>query len=207
MVLLDQTRSLGDCPIHLIKSDQAAGRSLLFLHGMKFTAATWRDLGTLDKVAAAGHGALALDLPGFGASPPCDRAPVEVVRQLVLDQKMVRPVLVGPSMGGAVALDFALAYPDLIGGLVLVGAVGVEERREQLAAINVPTLIVWGSEDAISPLANGHLLAQRIPGARLVLIQGAPHPCYLEQPDIWHWELTGFLAEHFGIVRKNEKNS
>jgi abhydrolase domain-containing protein 14 len=149
-----------------------------------------------------GYEAMAIDLPGFGESPACDLDPVEVLKQVVINQKLDKPVLIGPSMGGKVALDFALAYPELVGGLVLIGAVGVEERKEQLSTITVPTLIVWGSEDAISPLTNGHLLAERIPNASLVLVQGAPHPCYLDQPDIWHWELTSFLAENFGIVRK-----
>jgi abhydrolase domain-containing protein 14 len=202
MALLEQNIPVGDCDIHLIKAAGAGGRTLLFLHGMKFNAGTWRDLGTLDLLGGEGYEALALDLPGFGESPACDLDPVKVLEQLIINQKIDKPVLVGPSMGGKVALAFALAHPELVGGLVFIGAVGVEERKEQLSTINVPTLIVWGSEDAISPLANGHLLAERIPDASLVLVQGAPHPCYLDQPDIWHWELTSFLAEHFGIVRK-----
>jgi abhydrolase domain-containing protein 14 len=202
MAFIDQNIPVGDCQIHLIKTGGAGGKTLLFLHGMKFNAATWRDLGTLAKMGEAGYEAVALDLPGFGQSPPCDLAPVQVVHQVISSQHLDKPILVGPSMGGKVALDFVLAHPDLVGGLVLVGAVGVEERKDQLATINVPTLIVWGSEDAISPLAHGDLLASLIPDARLVLVPGAPHPCYLDQPDIWHWELTSFLAENFGIVRK-----
>lgn len=202
MALIDQNISVGDCEIHFMKAPGAGGRTLLFLHGMKFNAATWRDLGTLEKMGEEGYEALALDLPGFGESPTSDLDPVKVLKQVVISQKLNKPVIVGPSMGGKVALDFALAHPEFVGGLVLIGAVGVEERKEQLSTINVPTLVVWGSEDAISPLANGHLLAEQIPDASLVLVQGAPHPCYLDQPDIWHWELTSFLAEHFGIARK-----
>ncbi len=202
MAVLDQTTAIGDCDIHMIKAGGAGGPALLFLHGLKFNAATWLDLGTLAMMADEGYEALALDLPGFGDSPPCDVDPLKVLKQVIINQKLDKPVVLGPSMGGKVALEFALAHPELVGGLVLVGAVGVEERKEQLSTIKVPTLIVWGSEDAISPLANGHLLAERIPDASLVLVQGAPHPCYLDQPDIWHWELTSFLAEHFGIVRK-----
>ena len=78
-------------------------------------------------------------------------------------------------------------------------SVGVEENKERLAEIMLPTLIVWGGEDAISPISNGHLLDKSIDSSHMVIIDGAPHPCYLEQPDIWHWELTSFLAENFGI--------
>jgi abhydrolase domain-containing protein 14 len=203
MALGDQKKMrIGSGEIHFLQRAGTGGRTLLFLHGMKFNATTWRDLGTLDKMAAEGYETLALDLPGFGNSPDSDLSHVEVLKQVVLDQNLERPVIVGPSMGGQVALDFALAYPELVGGLVLVGAVGVEERKEQLFTIRVPTLILWGSEDAISPLKNAHLLAEHLPESTLVLVQGAPHPCYLDQPDIWHWELTSFLAEHFGIVSK-----
>ncbi|MEN8256442.1 MAG: alpha/beta hydrolase [Thermodesulfobacteriota bacterium] len=202
MALVDQNISVGDCEIHLLKAAGTGGRTLLFLHGMKFNADTWRELGTLDMLGGEGYEAVALDLPGFGKSPANDIDPVKVLKQVVINQKLDKPIIVGPSMGGKVALDFVLAHPEFVGGLVLVGAVGVEERKEQLSGIKVPTLVVWGSEDAISPLANGHILADQIPEASLVLVQGAPHPCYLDQPDIWHWELTSFLAEHFGIVRK-----
>ncbi len=202
MALDDQNISIGDCEIHLIKAAGNGGRTLLFLHGMKFNADTWRELGTLDMLGKEGYEAVALDLPGFGKSPANDLDPVKVLKQVVINQKLDKPIIVGPSMGGKVALDFVMANPELVGGLVLIGAVGVDERKEKLSNIEVPTLIVWGSEDAISPLANGHTLADQIPEASLVLVQGAPHPCYLDQPDIWHWELTSFLAEHFGIVRK-----
>ena len=47
---------------------------------------------------------------------------------------------------------------------------------DKLAEIKVPTLIVWGSEDAISPLKNGHTLDRFIPDLELVVIQGAPIP-------------------------------
>lgn len=202
MTLFDQKIRIGDCEIHLVMAAGTGGQSLLFLHGMKFNAATWRDLGTLDILGRQGYGALALDLPGYGESPACDLLPLQVLRQVIVKRKLGMPVIIGPSMGGKVALDFALAYPQLVGGLVLMGAVGVEEIKEQLSTIKVPTLLLWGSEDAISPLANGHLLAERIPESSLVLMQGAPHPCYLDQPDIWHRELTSFLAEHFGIACK-----
>ena len=199
--MIDTTEQIGDCQLHYIQAGEAgeAGKAdLLFLHGMKFQAATWQELGTLEKMAADGYRATALDLPGFGKSPEAEVAPQQVVKDFILDRQLSKPVLVGPSMGGRVSLEFALANQDLLGGLVLVGAVGVEENKEKLAEIKLPTLIVWGSEDAISPLSNGHLLDKEIEDSRLVLVQGAPHPCYLDQPDIWHWELTNFLAEQYG---------
>ncbi len=194
--LIDETLDFNDYSVH-VKTGGAGRKTLLFLHGMKFNAETWDTLGTLTTVIDEGFGVCALDLPGFGESPAADVAPVQVVKQVIIRQQLDKPILVGPSMGGKVSLDFVVAHPELVGGLVLIGAVGVDDVSEKLTEIKVPTLIVWGSEDAISPIANAHKLDTAIPDSNLVLIQGAPHPCYLDQPDIWHWELTSFLKGTF----------
>ena len=69
---------------------------------------------------------LAVDLPGFGASPPPLTAwsTAEYAESLspLLQQLQERPVLVGHSFGGLVALRLAKAYPERIGALVLTGA-------------------------------------------------------------------------------------
>ncbi len=181
------------CTLHYLEAGGPGGRDVVLLHGMKFNAATWRDLGTLDRLAGAGYHAVALDMPGFGESPACDLAAGDVLAGAIGGLGLERPVLVGPSMGGRIALEFVLDHPGLAGGLVLVGAVGVEENRDRLAEIDLPTLIVWGGEDAISPIANSDILASAIGGSRKVVIDGAPHPCYLEKPDTWHTALIDFL--------------
>ncbi|MFP7753423.1 alpha/beta fold hydrolase [Thermodesulfobacteriota bacterium B35] len=181
------------CTVHYLEAGEPDGRDVLLLHGLKFRAATWEELGTLERLAEAGCHAVALDMPGFGESPACGQDEDRVLAAVITGLGLDRPVLVGPSMGGRIALEFALDHPELVGGLVLVGAVGVEENRARLAEIRVPTLIVWGSEDAVSPLANSDILASEIAGARKMVIDGAPHPCYLDKPDIWHTALTDFL--------------
>jgi len=54
------------------------------------------------------------------------------------------------------------------------------------------TLIVWGKNDQISDPANGSLLHESVPGSKLVIFKGAKHPCYLEQPELWHETLLKF---------------
>jgi len=95
---------------------------VLALHG-------WGRRGADFRRSLVGLPALAVDLPGFGASPP----PVdvigaegyaEVIAELLggLDELDGPPVLVGHSFGGRVAVCLAAAYPDEVGPIVLTGA-------------------------------------------------------------------------------------
>lgn len=63
---------------------------------------------------------------------------------------------------------------------------------DRLPSITAPTLVMHGSEDAVMPLANARLLAERIPGARLVVFDGAGHLFFHEQP-----ERTAAVVEEF----------
>lgn len=59
--------------------------------------------------------------------------------------------------------------------------------------IRVPTLLVFGDEDAEMPLSYGRELADRIPGARLTVLAGAGHKCVEEQPDAFIQTVQSFL--------------
>jgi abhydrolase domain-containing protein 14 len=190
-----QQLDCGGHPIHTLQAGPAAGPLVLLLHGKMFKAATWQETGTLAILAKAGYRALALDMPGFGNTPAADIKPAEILKKAISQATPSGAILLGPSMGGRTALEFTLDNPDLVKGLVLVGAVGVQENRERLKEIALPRLAVWGGEDTISPLANGHLLEQEIRDAELAVIPGAPHPCYLDQTDEWHRILLGFLTD------------
>ena len=182
------------CNLHYIESGARGNRSVILLHGMKFKAETWLELATLDKLAIAGLHGLALDMPGFGDSPACETEQDTVLAEFIQMMEVDKPVLLGPSMGGRIALEFALNHPNVLGGLILVGAVGVEENKERLAELDLPVLILWGGADQISPPVNGEILEKGIKGARRQVFDGAPHPCYLDQPDDWHRAVLDFVG-------------
>ena len=184
-------------PIHTLQNGPDVGPMVLLLHGKMFKAATWQETGTLTKLADAGYRVMALDMPGFGNSPAADIEPADVLKVAINQASQDRAILLGPSMGGRIVLEFTLANVDLVSGLVLVGAVGIQENKERLKEISLPCLAVWGEEDTISPLANGNLLQQGIMDAELAVIPGAPHPCYLDHSDEWHRILLGFLNDKF----------
>lgn len=64
-----------------------------------------------------------------------------------------------------------------------------------LPEIRCPTLIIVGEEDAITPVADSQLMAERIPGAQLVTIPGAGHLANLEQPEAFNRAVRDFLQK------------
>jgi len=63
----------------------------------------------------------------------------------------------------------------------------------ELHKIKVPTLIIWGDQDAILPLSDQEALAAAIPGSRLVLYPDAGHAFYWEEPDRVASDLVAFI--------------
>lgn len=170
---------------------------MVLLHGASFSADTWAEIGTLELLAQAGYSFVALDVPGFGKSGKCAMDPDVVLGEVCSTMGLDRPVVVGPSMGGAITLALAVKQPELFGGLVLVGAARVPLFAESLASIKVPTLVVWGSADSLCPVEHATLLQEKIAGAEVTILEGAPHPCYLEKTNEWHQALMGYLQKNF----------
>ena len=193
--IIEKNIKVSGCDVYILEAGNRDKRAIILLHGMKFQAETWRELGTLRSLADSGFHVLAVDLPGFGKSPAGSAQPGEVLTAVIEEYGLKEPVLLGPSMGGRVSLEFCLDHPDQLGALVLVGPVGVPENREKLGGINIPVLAIWGEMDTISPLENGRILQEEISGCRLVIIDGAPHPCYLDNADIFHLEVNNFVNE------------
>ncbi len=187
----------GPCRIKRIAHPAGGKKTVIFLHGAKFEADTWLQLGTLDRFIAEDFPIHALDMPGFGKSETCAATAAEVLQAYIRQEHLDRPVIVGPSRGGRFALELYFARPELVGGLILVGTVGIEDNASRFKDITVPCLLVWGSEDAISDPENGRFLNREIPDSQLVILEGAPHPCYLEKTEQFHQALIDFLNARF----------
>ena len=207
-------------------------------------------LPLFDHLADAGFAVTAPALPGFGESGPahdCHRIEDAVfsLRSFLGE----RPVVVGSSLGGWLAAELAVWFPDQVAALVLVDAMGlrIEGRPifdifaaryqetirqvlphggdllellepaydaddpaapllhlfnaseatarlgwnpflhdpkllERLPGVAAPTLVVWGADDGVVPLAHGEAFAAAIPDARLEVIERCGHLPALEQP-------------------------
>ena len=73
-------------------------------------------------------------------------------------------------------------------------AVWQADQRERAAAICVPTLIICGDQDAITPPALSEELAALIPGARLHIMRGASHLANLDNPAEFNGAIDDFLS-------------
>jgi 3-oxoadipate enol-lactonase len=74
-------------------------------------------------------------------------------------------------------------------------AVWLADQRERAAAIQVPTLLICGDEDAITPPQLSEELAALIPNSRLAIIEGASHLANLDEPDDFNRLIEDFLCE------------
>jgi len=69
-------------------------------------------------------------------------------------------------------------------------------RKLELENIAVPTHIVVGDQDTLTPPAMSRELARRIRGARLTIIEDAGHLSNIEQPEAFNRAVFDFLIEH-----------
>ena len=68
------------------------------------------------------------------------------------------------------------------------------ESLADLAAVRVPTLVLCGAGDAVTPLADHEAIAARIAGARLVVVPESGHLSTIEQPEAVNRALLDWLA-------------
>jgi len=170
--------------LHLYDSGEGMGQTFVLLHGLGDEADSWRKLFPL--LASRGR-VLAPDLPGFGRSDHPRRAYTldfyaQTVEAMLQALHIPKAVLVGSSMGAAVALRMVVRKPDLPSRLVLLDGPPVRVRinRAQLMFL-LPLLgeriynSLRGSQDAAYatlqpyyyrlgglPIEDQHFLRERV---------------------------------------------
>jgi pimeloyl-ACP methyl ester carboxylesterase len=163
--------------------------------------------------------------PGFGLSEPVPvprkrfrQAAVEFLEEVVDQLGLETTALAGQSMGGTWALWYALARPERVRRLVLVGSArscrALAPRRrceswppaislsgfrrsmrldpDELRRLTVPTLVIWGDHDPVGAVEVGQATAKLMPDARLEVLP-AGHVPYLANPDRVAELLSGFV--------------
>jgi pimeloyl-ACP methyl ester carboxylesterase len=151
------------------------GEPIVFVHGLGASWQSW--LETLPHFAST-HRCVAMDLPGFGASPELEgevtiRRYGEVVDALLQGLGIERAAVVGNSMGGFIAAELALRFPTAVSRLVLVSpAVLWQEYRRAK-----PILALAQASDAMlaRALSDSSLVAGRPRLRAAVLAFGGFH--------------------------------
>lgn len=130
--------------------------------------------------------------------------------------------LIAQSMGGVIALRATLVRPHQVRRLVLTATSGglpmrdlgavdwradyfqsfpkaaawiaapVADVSPRLSQITQPTLLIWGDQDPISPLAVGERLQQALPTARMVVVPGGAH----DVAQTHATTVAGMIADH-----------
>ena len=88
--------------------------------------------------------------------------------------------------------------PSPAGYMAQLMAVLAWESYSRIAQIAAPTLVIHGKSDALVPLGNGELIAGRITGAKLVLLDHASHLFLTDQTEAANKEILDFLLSRPG---------
>ena len=122
-----QYRTIDGSRLRLIDSGAAGAVPVVFIHGIGASLFAWRH--QLPVIAGAGYRVVAFDNRGFGFSDKpahgyTTAAYTHLVVALLDSLHISSAVLVGHSMGGAIAAEVALTHPDRVRGMVLIDAAG-----------------------------------------------------------------------------------
>lgn len=184
--------------------------SLLFLPGSSGAASFWLPVGELLPVSWRKRYLDWPGMGSVPPSPRI--ASYDDLADLVLDRLEEPTALVAQSMGGVAAVMAALRRPDRVSHLVLTATSGgidrtafdlfdwrpdyrrayphapdwifapVGDLSPELRRLRMPVLLVWATQDAISPLALGRHLAGLMPHARLIEIDSDDHWVVRQHP-------------------------
>lgn len=180
--------------IYYLEAGETSNQDILFLHGMKFSAQTWSDLGTLNFFEAEGFHPVAVDLPGFGKSPELSLEKGAILTAIIDGLELSMPFVVAPSFSGGYCFPVVADSPSKLNGFVAIAPTNIPEYAGKLEGNSLPTLAVWGENDDIVPIENADLLCRNMSTIKKIVFKDAGHPCYMTETDAFHNHLLEFFS-------------
>ena len=188
--------------VDLIGFGRSRGQRLVLREAGNWLA-EWLQVAEIKRAHLVGH-----SMGGYIATEVAATAP-EAVRRLVLVDALVLPM--GPGLVRH-ALDLAQAIrfvspnflPVLVGDALRAGPrtmwqatqeVLSADLSDQLGAVQVETLVIWGEKDSLLDPEVGRKLAEQLPRASFVCVEGAGHNPMWDRPQHFNKLLLDFLAE------------
>ena len=229
---------------------------ILLLHGWGLRAQVYKGLVNLLK--EKGHSVYSLDLPGFGSEPLVHNNMVlddyiVFVRRFVEKRKLVKPIIVGHSFGGRVAIKYTWKYPDEVSKLILTGVPIIrhtsltkkiaffaavfggkvlktfpekirhnfrkmlytiigewdyynagklqqvfkniigEDLIQYAQNVHVPTLLIWGADDRLTPASDVKKIKKYMPHAQSFVIANVGHKFPYTDPQLFFKAMRSML--------------
>jgi pimeloyl-ACP methyl ester carboxylesterase len=128
--------------------DQGSGRPVVFLHGAGGMVQDFATSGLA--VAAPRYRMIAIDRPGYGHSTRIRNEQAGLKRQAILIHEALarlgieRPILIGHSWGGALALAYVLRFPEEVAALVLLAGWSHPARHAAVLLMSLPAVPLIG---------------------------------------------------------------
>jgi pimeloyl-ACP methyl ester carboxylesterase len=106
-----------------------------------------------------------------------------------------------PSPGQVAFIDRTLAGTDVEVWAKVFPSLIDFDLSEVLEKIDVPALVAVGDKDRITPPTATRHMAEKIPGARLLILEDAGHCAFMEEHEVFDAEVAAFAAEVLDPVR------
>jgi pimeloyl-ACP methyl ester carboxylesterase len=180
--------------------NQAPGVPIVFLHGYSYTSEVWPKTGITDILKEKQLPFLAIDMP-YGLRSRCQpktrntETNIAVIKEATQSTfGAVPPILVGASLGGHIALNYAARLP--VKALFLLAPVRTlqEELTQAYSQFNFPVRIIIGSEDRIASTEELRELAGKLPNGKLIIYENAGHSAYITFPERFRRDLLELYA-------------
>ena len=190
-----ETIRVKDVDLFVRRSGIENEKTVIFLHGMRFSSQNWEEIGTLALLEEKGFHTIAVDLPGFGKTPESNLSTEETLDAIIEALGVEKPIIVAPSFSGNYALPAVSEHPSDFSAFVAVAPLGIPENAGALRGMALPFLIIWGDDDPIVPVENANMLDSLVADSDVVTLPGGGHPTYLNQTDTFHRHLVRFLEK------------
>jgi pimeloyl-ACP methyl ester carboxylesterase len=176
------------------------GIPIVFLHGLSYNIEIWQQIGVPDLLLSKHVPFLMLDMP-YGMKSNCQPKTRNTEKNLSFVSEAIKtvfgetpPVLVGASIGGHMALQYASKFP--VKGLLLVAPARALTKNlpETYIKFNFPVRIIWGSQDNIVSGEDMRILEGKLPDAKLKVYSGSGHSAYKNEPEQFKKDLMELYA-------------